>query len=160
METELIHLRALVIDDSRIMRNMVMKSLQGANLAEFEFTEAGSGTEAMDVFDPDKHDIVFVDWNMPGMNGIEFAKQLRSMSWANHVPVIMITSESGDGKQQDAFDMARITCYITKPFTVDELHAKIEPIIEKLRKKHEEQGKSAQTSSADKQGGFFSKLLT
>lgn len=160
MENDLIHLRALVVDDSRVMRNMVMKSLQGANLADFEFTEAGSGAEAMDVFDADKHEIIFVDWNMPGMNGIEFAKQLRSMSWASHIPVVMITSESGEGKQQDAFDMARITCYITKPFTVAELHAKIEPIIEKLRKKHEEQGKSAQTPSANNQGGFFSKLLT
>lgn len=158
MENDLIHLKALVVDDSRIMRSMVMKSLQETHLAEFEFTEAGSGSEAMDVFDADKHDIVFADWNMPGMNGIEFAKQLRSMSWASHIPVIMVTSESGEGKQQDAFDKARITCYITKPFTVAELHAKIEPIIEKLRKKNE--GKSGQTSADKQGGGFFSKLLT
>lgn len=164
METALPQLRALVIDDSRVMRNMVMKSLQETNLAEFEFTEAGSGMEAMEVFDPEKIDIIFADWNMPGMNGIEFAKQVRSMSWASHVPVIMITSESGEGKQQDAFDMARITCYITKPFTVEEMHSKIEPIIQKLSGKSSGQTSSApattpQPPPAASGGGFFSKLL-
>ena len=66
----MIQLRALVIDDSRVMRNMVMKSLTETNLAEFEFTEAGNGQEGIEMFDADTTDIIFADWNMPGMNGI------------------------------------------------------------------------------------------
>ena len=163
MEDTLIQLKALVVDDSRIMRSMVMKSLQETNLAEFEFVEADSGQDAMDKFDPDVIDIIFVDWNMPGMNGIEFAKQVRSMSWASHVPVIMITSESGEGKQQDAFDKARITCYITKPFTVEEMHGKVEPLIEKIKQKNGGSNKAAAPPPAaptNSGGGFFSKLLS
>lgn len=161
MEDTLIQLRALIVDDSRIMRSMVMKSLQETNLAEFEFVEADGGQEAMEKFDPDVIDIIFVDWNMPGMNGIEFARQVRSMSWAHHVPVIMITSESGEGKQQDAFDKARITCYITKPFTVEEMHEKVEPLIEKVRN-HKEESKAVAPPppAATSGGGFFSKLLS
>ncbi|MEZ5427219.1 MAG: response regulator [Pyrinomonadaceae bacterium] len=164
MEKEdLVQLKALVIDDSGIMRKMVMKSLTETNLAEFEFTEAGSGSEAMEKFDPEVIDIIFADWNMPGMSGIEFARQVRSMSWANHVPIIMVTSESGEGKQQDAFDKARITCYITKPFTVEEMHEKIAPVIEKLESKQQGSAKPAPAPTPPpakpQGGGFFSKLL-
>lgn len=92
------------------MRNIVMEALRNSGLAEFEFTEASSGSEAMDLFDADLIDMIFVDWNMPGMNGIEFARFVRSSKWANHVPIVMVTSETGDAKQQDAYDKARISC--------------------------------------------------
>ncbi len=158
-----ISLRTLVIDDSRIMRTMVMKSLQETYLADFEFTEAGSGAEAMELFDPETIDIIFADWNMPGMSGVEFAHQVRSMSWANHVPIIMVTSESGEGKKQDAFDKARITCYVTKPFTVMEMREKIAPIIAKLKEKRQAASPPAKAPAPAKPqggGGFFSKLLS
>jgi hypothetical protein len=70
----------------------------------------------------------------------------------------MITSESGEGKQKDAFDKARITCYITKPFTVAEMKEKLEPIIAKLTQKTGGASKPA-TPAPAKQGGFFSNLL-
>jgi two-component system chemotaxis response regulator CheY len=163
-ENELIKLNALVIDDSRVMRNMVMQALQQAQLAEFEFVEAGNGSEALDIFDADKTDIIFVDWNMPGMNGIEFARQVRSMSWASHIPIVMITSETGAEKQQNAYDKARITCYVTKPFTPEELHEKIGPVIGDLEKKKQKTGApmAAQPSAAPAKpsGGFFTKLLS
>jgi len=155
-------IRTLVIDDSRIMRNIVMESLRKTGLAEFEFTEAISGSEAMEVFDADLIDMIFVDWNMPGMNGIEFARFVRSSHWANHIPIVMVTSETGDAKQKDAYDKARISCYITKPFTVDEIKEKIFLIIADVQKK------KSQTTSAPipaatpvaKSSGFFSKLLS
>jgi len=144
------------------MRNIVMESLRKTGLAEFEFTEAISGSEAMEVFDADLIDMIFVDWNMPGMNGIEFARFVRSSHWANHIPIVMVTSETGDAKQKDAYDKARISCYITKPFTVDEIKEKIFLIIADVQKK------KSQTTSAPipaatpvaKSSGFFSKLLS
>jgi len=163
-ENELIKLNALVIDDSRVMRNMVMQALTQAQLAEFEFVEAGNGSEALDIFDADKTDIIFVDWNMPGMNGIEFARQVRSMSWANHIPIVMITSETGSEKMQNAYDKARITCYVTKPFTPEELQEKIGPVIADLAKKRQKTGAPAAakpaSAPAKPSGGFFTKLLS
>ncbi len=160
-ENELIPLRALVIDDSRVMRTMIMHELYHANLAEFEFREAESGYEAMGKFDVDNTDIIFVDWNMPGMNGVEFARQIRSMHWANHVPIIMITSETGADKQQNAYDKARITCYVTKPFTNEELKEKIGPVIDDVRKRREKAVPVGNTPPPrPKSGGFFTKLLS
>jgi two-component system chemotaxis response regulator CheY len=163
-ENELVSLRALVVDDSRVMRNMVMQTLNQSEIANFEYTEAGSGQEAMGQFDADKTDIIFVDWNMPGMNGIEFAREVRAMQWANHIPIVMITSETGSEKMQNAYDKARITCYVTKPFTVDEIREKVGPVIAELQKKREKSAappvKPAAPAPAKQGGGFFSKLLS
>ncbi len=153
-------IRTLVVDDSRIMRNIVMESLRKTGLGEFEFTEAVSGSEAMEKFDADAIDMIFVDWNMPGMNGIEFARFVRSSKWANHIPIVMVTSETGDAKQKDAYDKARISCYVTKPFTVDEIKAKISSIVADVRNKKTSQDSApAAAPPAAKSGGFFSKLL-
>lgn len=162
-ESELRRLNALVIDDSKVMRGMVKNALTQTELAEFEFTEAGSGREALDDFDAEVTDIVFVDWNMPDMNGIEFARIVRSMSWASHIPIIMITSETGEDKQKDAFEKARISCYITKPFTADEIKEQIEPIIDKIdggTGSGESSGSTPPPKAEQKSsGGFFSNLL-
>lgn len=152
----------MVVDDSRVMRGMVMQTLRQTELAEFEFSEASNGNEALDKFDAEQTEIIFADWNMPGMNGIEFARQIRSMHWASHIPVVMITSESADGKQQDAFNQARITCYITKPFTADEIKEKLIPVIDGIVKKKEQMKPSAPTpkpAAPKPTGGFFTKLM-
>lgn len=168
METK--KLNALVVDDSRVMRNMIMQSLNQTGLAAFEFFEAGNGSEAMDKLDSETIDIIFCDWNMPGMNGIEFARHVRQTSWFSHIPLVMITSESGEGKQQNAFDQARITCYVTKPFTAEDLIKKIAPVIFDLKKKLAQSpskpaapaaAKPAAAAPAPKPagGGFFNKLM-
>lgn len=155
----------MVIDDSRVMRNMVMQSLNQAEVAIFEYDEAGSGSEAIGKFDADSVDIIFVDWNMPGMNGIEFAREVRAMKWANHIPIVMITSETGSEKQQNAYDKARITCYVTKPFTVEEIREKVGPVIEDLKQKRAKSAapapvKAPAAAPPKSGGGFFSKLLS
>lgn len=157
----------MVIDDSRVMRNMVMQTLKSAEIAEFEFDESGSGSEAIGKFDADATDIIFVDWNMPGMNGIEFAREVRAMKWANHIPIVMITSETGQEKQQNAYDKARITCYVTKPFTVEEIREKVGPVIEELKSKRAAKTAApaapkpaAPAAPKPSGGGFFSKLLS
>lgn len=167
METR--KLNALVVDDSRVMRNMVMQALNQTGLAQFEFTEAGNGSEGMDKLDSESIDIIFCDWNMPGMNGIEFARHVRQTQWFSHIPLIMITSESGEGKQQNAYDQARITCYVTKPFTSEDIKKKIAPVIADLQKKLASAPKTAAPAGAAAKpaapaakpaaGGFFNKLM-
>jgi two-component system chemotaxis response regulator CheY len=149
-------LRALVVDDSRIMRNMVMNTLRQTQLADFVFTEAADGGDAMSKFDPKLIDIVFLDWNMPNLNGIEFARHARSLRWARHIPVVMITSESATGRQEKAYEEARITCYITKPFTPDTMRYKLVPVIAALVKTLDEATNQPESKSS---GGFFSKLV-
>ena len=142
-------IRALVVDDSRVMRNLVMKSLRETELGEFEFFEAEDGKDALDTLSLQPIDIMYVDWNMPNMSGVQFVAKVRSSERSKRTPIIMVTSERGIGKIEDALDRAGADAYITKPFTVDELKRQTEPLITKM----------TSPVSAPKSGGFFSKLI-
>ena len=99
-------LNALVVDDSRIMRKMVMQALEGSRLGEFEFTEAEDGRDALDKLDPKVTDVVFADWNMPNMDGLAFARAVRATQRTEHIPIVMVTSEKTMGKMETALDKA------------------------------------------------------
>lgn len=142
-------LKAMVIDDSRVMRNMVMQNLIKTRLVEFEFVEAEDGAVALQKFDPETIDICFVDWNMPNMTGIDFVKQVRAKGNTEHIAMVMVTSEKAMGKIEEALDEAGANAYICKPFTVDELVHKLKPLFDEI------ESSRAQATS----GGFFSKLL-
>jgi two-component system, chemotaxis family, chemotaxis protein CheY len=139
-------LKALVIDDSRIMRNMVMESLRRTGLADFEFVEAEDGADGVVKFNPKTVDIVFADWNMPNMSGIEFVRKVR-LTTKSDVPIIMVTSEKTVAKIEEALDSAGANAYITKPFTVEYILNKIGPLIADIEKKR-----------GQKSGGFFGKF--
>lgn len=140
-------LRTLVLDDSRIMRNMIKDALRRSGLAEFEFTEAGDGQEGLSKFKPDQIDLVFIDWNMPKMTGIEFARKIRQMKNTDHIPLIMVTSEKTMDKVEVALNEAGVNAYISKPFTVKELQYKLSKVLESRAK------------TTKKSSGFFSKLM-
>jgi two-component system, chemotaxis family, chemotaxis protein CheY len=127
-------LRALVVDDSRIMRSMVMESLRKTNLAEFEFTEAVDGADAVQKFNRDKIDIIFADWNMPNMSGVDFARHVRSLGKTEHIPIIMVTSEKTLSKMEEALDNAGANAFISKPFTVEYMLQKLGKVVDGLEK--------------------------
>jgi two-component system chemotaxis response regulator CheY len=141
-------INAMVVDDSGIMRKMVMRSLTEAGLAEFNFIEAGDGREALQAFDGDKVNMCFVDWNMPNMSGIEFVKAIRATQ-KRHIPIVMVTTESTVAKVEEALDEAGVDCYIVKPFTVETLQKKLKPLFDKV----------SGAGGGEKKGGFFGKLV-
>ncbi len=147
----MLNLCALVIDDSRVMRSMVMKNLIAARLANFTFIEAEDGADALAKFDPAKIDICFVDWNMPNMTGVEFVRKARARGDTGLVPMIMVTSEKTMSKIEEALAEAGADAYICKPFTVDDLQGKLKKLLDKLANQL-----SAPTPA---EGGFFSRLL-
>ncbi len=123
------NLTALVVDDSRVMRNMIIQSLQRTEVAEFEYVEAEDGIDALAKFDPKLIDIIFVDINMPRMDGISFVSKVRAMKHGAEVPIIIITSEKTVGKMEAALDIAGANIYICKPFTVEELKWKVAKLL-------------------------------
>jgi two-component system chemotaxis response regulator CheY len=150
-----VKLRALVIDDSRIMRRMVMDAVSKTNVATFEFTEAEDGADALAKFDPACIDIIFADWNMPKMSGIEFVHKVRAMKNTENIPILMVTSEKTMGKMEIALDKAGADDYVCKPFTVEEMQRKVARAMTKI------QARAQQQAAQDKKpsGGFFSKLM-
>jgi two-component system, chemotaxis family, chemotaxis protein CheY len=157
-------LKALVIDDSGVMRKMVMKSLTESKLAEFEFIEAEDGQAALDKLKSSEIDIAFVDWNMPNMNGIDFVKEVRKQERFNGsdpIPLVMVTSEKTMGKIQTALDEAGADAFISKPFTVEEIQFKLKKHAEKaqLVKVRRNRAKNAAAAQPESSGGWLSKMF-
>jgi two-component system chemotaxis response regulator CheY len=103
----------LVVDDSHIMRNIVKNTF---NLLKIpcSYLESGNGDEALRILLSQPIDMVLLDWNMPGLSGIDFLRKVRSMEQYKNIPIIMITSEAAKLNVIEAIK-AGATAYITKP---------------------------------------------
>jgi two-component system, chemotaxis family, chemotaxis protein CheY len=116
--------RALIVDDSSVMRKIVERSLRQAGLESLVVFEAGSGIEGLEVLRSKKVDIILSDINMPSMDGLEFVRQLRLQQLAPDAPVVMITTESSEEHVKQAI-RAGAKGYIRKPFTADQVKERV-----------------------------------
>jgi two-component system chemotaxis response regulator CheY len=105
--------RVLVVDDSRIMRNII-KNIFNDMRMPVEFQEAANGKDALRFLRKLKIDMVLLDWNMPEINGLEFLKMVRAQKEFAKLPIIMITSESARYNVIEALK-AGATDYLIKP---------------------------------------------
>lgn len=103
---------AITIDDSKTMRDMVSYTLKEAG---FEVLEAEDGQAALNVINGQKFDVVITDLNMPNMDGIALIKALRAKPEYKFTPILMLTTESDDGKKVEG-KAAGATGWIVKPF--------------------------------------------
>jgi two-component system, chemotaxis family, chemotaxis protein CheY len=118
-------MKFLVADDSATMRRIVINSLQRIGFAEF--VEAEDGTSALARFDASVG-FVITDWNMPNMNGLEFARAVRGHPAGATVPILMVTTRSVREDILAAVE-AGVNNYIVKPFTPQVLKEKIDQVI-------------------------------
>lgn len=122
------NVRALIVDDSSVMRKIVERSLRQAGINLSQVFEASNGAEALAVVKESKVDIILCDINMPVMDGLEFVKQLPSVDNAKGVPVVMITTEGSEGHVVQALS-AGARGYIRKPFTSDQVKEHVMPVL-------------------------------
>lgn len=115
----------LAVDDSASMRQMVAFTLKGAG---HQVTEAADGQDALDVAKTKKFDLVLSDVNMPRMDGLSLAKELRGLSDYKFTPILMLTTESGMNKKQEG-KAAGATGWIVKPFNPEQLLATIKKVL-------------------------------
>ncbi|MTI86512.1 MAG: response regulator [Balneolaceae bacterium] len=114
-------IKALVVDDSKIMRSQVKRALDQLMIADFEYVEAMDGEDALDKFNNDDEiQMIFVDWNMPKMTGVELSRAVRDTGNTD-IPIIMVTAEKSMGKVDKALNEGGANEYITKPFTADKM---------------------------------------
>ena len=114
----------LLVDDVEINREIVMAILEDTKM---EFVCAVNGREAVDIFssDPKKFDIIFMDINMPEMDGVEATSRIRSLgAEGSKVPIIAITANTSPDDVKKYFD-AGMTDHIKKPADFDEVLYKI-----------------------------------
>ena len=109
--------KVLIVDDSRSMRWMVNFTLDENG---YEVTEAENGKDGLDKLRSAQPELIITDINMPEMGGIEYIKQVRGLGDYKFVPIIVLTTESEEGKQAEG-EKAGATAWIIKPFTPEKL---------------------------------------
>ncbi|NWF66727.1 MAG: response regulator [Campylobacterales bacterium] len=124
-------IKVMSVDDSSTIRRVIKNSL-GQLFNEYEFVEAGCGLEALEVLKehPDVG-LMFLDINMPGMNGEQFLTQLRKNPDYNKIKVVMATTEA---EKQTVLRMMKIGAngYLIKPFNLASIKKAIEPIVSRM----------------------------
>jgi two-component system chemotaxis response regulator CheY len=113
---------ALVVDDSRAMRSILTRLLNGLG---FDVTQAGDGSEALSVLESGgRPDVILVDWNMPVMDGLTFIKEVRAREELRDISLMMVTTESEQGQIVRAL-AAGAHEYVIKPFTDEVIAEKL-----------------------------------
>lgn len=118
-------IRVLVADDSRVMRQIVVRTLRQAGF-DWDVSEAADGQEALDSVRADEPDVVLSDWNMPNMSGLELLQAMRAEGFGT--PFGFVTSEGSAEMRQMAEDAGALFL-IAKPFTPEAFRDTIEPCL-------------------------------
>jgi two-component system, chemotaxis family, chemotaxis protein CheY len=121
--------RALIVDDSSVMRKIVERSLRQAGIELVEVREAGNGAEALGALKDSPVDLILCDINMPVMDGLEFVRQLQGVENAKGVPVVMITTEGSESHVVQALSCGA-RGYIRKPFTAEQVKEHVIPVLD------------------------------
>jgi two-component system KDP operon response regulator KdpE len=121
------HTRLLVVEDDALIRHAVRTAL---GIFGFDITEATRGEEALPLLGAIRHDAALLDINMPGMGGVETCREMRRLSPS--VAILMLTVRDSEDDKVRALD-AGADDYITKPFHVRELTARIRAVLRRTQ---------------------------
>ncbi len=115
----------LVVDDERAIRDMVCMALAQE---DFQYFEASDAHKAEAIIKKNAPQLILLDWMMPGVSGIDFARKLRRMPETMNIPIVMLTAKTEEdnvirGLESGADD------YLTKPFSPRELIARIKALL-------------------------------
>jgi len=121
-------LDVLIVDDSAAIRKILQRVLRQTDLNLGEINEAGDGTEAVEILRNRKFGLILSDINMPQMDGLQLLARIKEMEHLKDVPVIMITTEGGQGKVMEAVQLGA-SGYVRKPFTADQIKEKLAGIL-------------------------------
>lgn len=117
-------MRILLVDDEKLNRMVIGRILESAG---YEYHGCGSGEEALDYIADHPCDLVLMDRQMPGIDGIETTRKIRGMGSIEQPKIISFSAYTDDRDRQQAFD-AGMDAVISKPVTLDQLQAAIRDI--------------------------------
>ncbi len=121
-------MKILVVDDSRVMRQIVIRTLRQAGFGGHDILEAENGVQCVELVATEKPDLVLSDWNMPEMNGIDALATLRASG--QPVPFGFVTSEGSDEMRARAA-AAGALFLIAKPFTPETFEEMLSAVLPK-----------------------------
>ena len=115
----------LVVDDSRVTRAVIEKTLTLSGLDVEKIHHAGNGQEALDTLNSNWIDIVLADINMPVMNGMELVDQMAARNILATTPVVIISTERSVTRIE-SLKSKGISAYLAKPFTPESVKEVVE----------------------------------
>ncbi len=107
----------MVVDDSASLRQVVGIALKGAG---YDVVEGCDGRDALTKLDGRKVHLIISDVNMPNMDGITFVRAVKQMANYKFTPIIMLTTESQEGKKQEG-QAAGAKAWVVKPFKPEQM---------------------------------------
>jgi len=117
---------ALIVDDSKVMREMVIACLRA--LDGLAFTHAASGLEALEKLSLQAFDVVVLDLNMPDIGGYEVIEFIRGQDKLLELPILVVTTRGDDGSRARAL-AAGATRFMNKPFAPEALLGEVRALI-------------------------------
>jgi two-component system chemotaxis response regulator CheY len=120
-------MKILIVDDSKAMRMIIVRTLRQAGYGDHTLVEASSGPEALGkITGGDVPDVILCDWNMPEMTGLDLLKKLKLSH--PHTKLGFVTSESSDKFRTTAVQEGA-AFFLCKPFTPEGLKAALSPVL-------------------------------
>jgi two-component system phosphate regulon response regulator PhoB len=115
----------LVVEDEVAIREMLNFSLERAG---FAVQEAADARQAQDSINKSVPDLVLLDWMLPGISGVDLANKIRQGSRTRDLPIIMLTARGEEESKIKGLE-AGADDYVTKPFSTQELIARIKAVL-------------------------------
>ena len=134
--------KVLVVDDEKLIVKGIRFNLEQDGM---EVDCAYDGEEAVEKAKENKYDIILLDLMLPKMDGLEVCQQIREFS---NVPIVMLTAKGEDMDKILGLDYGADD-YITKPFNILEVKARIKAIMRRARSEHEEKEKAKTIEAGD-----------
>jgi two-component system chemotaxis response regulator CheY len=116
----------LVVDDSKVMRDMIVACLRA--IPDTNFVHASSGLEAIERLALSSFDLMVLDLNMPDIGGIEVLEFVRAQDTLQSLPVLIVTTR-GDDQSRERVLQAGATSFLAKPFTPASIIAEVRAIL-------------------------------
>jgi DNA-binding response OmpR family regulator len=117
--------KVLIADDQANLRQLVRLTLESGR---FDILEAPDGDAALEVARAEQPDLIFLDWTMPGLAGVDVCRALRADPATAGMRIVMLTARSQSADRERARDMG-CDDYITKPFSPIELLEKVREVL-------------------------------
>ena len=119
----------LVVEDERAQLDMLLYNLEQE---KFALAEAGDGDEALALARDLEPDLILLDWMLPNVSGIEVCRQLKARAETRHIPILMLTARGEEENRVRGLNTGADD-YVTKPYSVSELIARIRAILRRTR---------------------------
>jgi two-component system chemotaxis response regulator CheY len=119
-------LKILVVDDSKLMREMIIACLRGVE--GLQFNEAASGLEAIERLSLGTFDLMFLDLNMPDIGGFEVVEFVRSQDTLKELPIIVVTTRGEEATRTRALALGA-SRFMTKPFNPEAVVSELRSLL-------------------------------